>query len=280
MDFYTTILGSGAAVPTPSRSCAAQVVNIRGFRMLLDCGEGTQVNIRQYHQKMQSVSLVCVSHLHGDHFFGLPGLLSSMHLHGRKDPIVIVGPQGIRQALQMMNQVSQSHIDFPVSYLELPDDMPIDAPPVMVFCNSRCRVSAFPICHSVPTFGYMVDQLPRVSRYSWSQSDVSYEQLPYVKRYVYCSDTCLFDMLPQRIQQADLLCIESTFCDDFESVAAQKQHLTARQAARVAHSAGVRKLLLTHFSLRYKDKMDQLLLQAQSEFPDVQLAQDGERYYC
>ena len=110
MNFYTTILGSGAALPTVARHCSGQVVNINGFRILLDCGENTQTQLRVYHQRMQAISQIFITHLHGDHFFGLPGLVSSMHLCGRKEPLDVYAPAGVRAAMELLMQTSGSHL--------------------------------------------------------------------------------------------------------------------------------------------------------------------------
>ena len=119
MNFYTTILGSGAALPTVARHCSGQVVNINGFRILLDCGENTQTQLRVYHQRMQAVSQIFITHLHGDHFFGLPGLVSSMHLCGRKEPLDVYAPAGVRAAMELLMQTSGSHLDYELRYSPL-----------------------------------------------------------------------------------------------------------------------------------------------------------------
>ena len=261
-DFYITVLGSGAAIPTLARHCSAQVVNIRGFRILLDCGEGTQNQVRAYHQRIQSMSVVCISHLHGDHFFGLPGLLSTMHMCGRTEPITIIGPKGISEAIDTINRFSGSHLDFPVNYIELTADE-CSTSPLHVYENKRCNISAFALRHSVETFGYIVEEVPHGSRPP--------------RRYAYCSDTGAFDELADLVHGVNLLCLESTFANDFESIAIEKQHCTSAQAATIASRAEVKQLLLTHFSARYKE-IDKLLAEASAIFPNTIPAADGQRY--
>lgn len=256
MNFYTTILGSGAAVPTLIRHCSAQVVNVNGFRLLLDCGEGTQNQVRAFHQKMQSISLICISHLHGDHFFGLPGLLSTMHLCGRTEPVDIVAPKGLKEILDRMFEYSNSEPDFEIRIHELEGETT-----EMVFENKRCRVTAFPLLHSVPTWGYSIDEVPRGNNPQ--------------RRYVYCSDTAYTESILPMIEGANLLCLECTFADDFASVADAKLHLTASRAAMLAQKGHVGQLLLTHFSARYKT-VDPMLQQASSLFPNTLAANDGE----
>lgn len=259
MNFYTTILGSGAALPTVARHCSAQVININGFRMLFDCGENTQTQIRVYHQKMQALGTIFITHLHGDHFFGLPGLVSSMHLCGRKEGIDVFGPKGLQEALDTMLRISGSHVEYEIRYHELTH---LEGS-LLVFENQRCRVYAFPLHHSVPTYGYLVEENPRGQNPS--------------RRYAYCSDTGYFEDIVPYIEQVDLLCVESTFDKAFQSVADEKLHLTAGQAARLAQKANVGELILTHISARYKDAQV-LLDEAAAIFPNTHIAEDGGRY--
>lgn len=255
MTFFTTILGSGAAIPTLSRHCSAQVVNVNGCRILLDCGEGTQNQLRAYHQKMQSLTLVCISHLHGDHFFGLPGLLTTLHLCGRKEPLDIVAPQGVCEAIEPLLRISGSNIDYDVRYHEISgDDCRV------VFENNKCRIHAFPLLHSVPTYGYVIEEKPRGNNPT--------------RRYAYCCDTGYTSSFLPYIEGVNLLCMDCTFAEDFTSIANQKLHCTASQAASLAAKAHVRQLLLTHFSARYKD-LQLLLDQASTIFPNCLLASDG-----
>ena len=180
MNFYTTILGSGAALPTVARHCSGQMVNVNGFRILLDCGENTQTQINIYRQRLQSFTHICITHLHGDHFFGLPGLVSSMHLCGRKTPLDIYAPAGIAHAMTTLMEVSGSHIDFDIRYHELTHTEGC----ILQFENDLCRIHAFPLIHSVPTYGYLIEEKPRGKN--------------PVRRYAYCTDTAYTEtILPQ-----------------------------------------------------------------------------------
>ena len=259
MNFFVTVLGSGSALPTGSRHCSGQVVNINGFRFLLDCGEATQTQIRVYHQRLQSIGHIFLTHLHGDHFFGLPGLVSSMHLCGRSEPLDIYAPAGIKNAMETLLAAAGSHIDYEIRYHEL--DFAEGCQPL--FENNRCRIAAFPLVHSVPTYGYVIDEVPRGANPP--------------RRYAYCTDTAYTETIIPYIEGAHLLCMESTFDDAFASVAAEKLHSTSRQAATIALKAGARQLMLTHISARFKDP-SLLLAQAQEVFPNTLLAADGERY--
>lgn len=255
MNFYTTIMGSGAAVPTVNRHCSGQVVNVCGHRLLLDCGEGTQEQMRALRQKIQSLQLICISHLHGDHFFGLPGLLSTQHLCGRTQPLQVIGPKGIRQAIDILLELSSTKLAYELRVRELEhNDLQL------VYTSPRCTVSAFPIWHSVPTYGYLIEELPR------SKSRP--------RRMAYCCDTGYHEELVDYVRHVDLLCLESTFADNLTVVAIEKQHLTATQAAQIALQAEVGQLLLTHFSARYRDESI-FLKEASALFPNTVLASDG-----
>ena len=259
MNFYTTILGSGAALPTVARHCSGQVVNLNGFRILLDCGENTQTQMRIYHQKLQSMQTICITHLHGDHFFGLPGLISSMHLCGRKDPVDIFAPAGIAETMTNLMQVAGSHIEFEIHYHELSHTEGCQ----LLLENQRCRIYAFPLMHSVPTYGYLIEEKPRGKNPA--------------RRYAYCTDTGYTESFLPYIHKVDLLCLESTFSNAFASIAAEKLHCTTSQAATLALKAEAQQLLLTHISARFKEP-EVLLAEAQAIFPKTLIAADGERY--
>lgn len=224
---------------------------------MIDCAEGSQTQLRVFHQKMNAIGHIFISHLHGDHFFGLPGLVSSMHLMGRTEPVEIFAPAGIQQALSMMLEVSGSHLDFEIHYHELTHTEGC----MEIFQNKRCRISAFPLIHSVPTYGYLVE-------------GIAGNQM---LRYAYCCDTGYTEQILPYIHGADMLCIESTFDDAFLSYANEKFHCTASQAATLALKGEVESLLLTHLSARYKTP-ELILSQAQAIFPITQIAEDGKRY--
>ncbi len=268
MNCFLTILGSGAALPTGNRRCSAQVLNIRGFKMLIDCAEGTQDRIRFCHIRLQSISTIVISHLHGDHFFGLPGLLSTMHLCGRTEPLTIVAPHGAREVVETTFDLTGNHIDYHVEWVEM--DFAEGCRRVLE--NRYCTVDAFPIVHSVPTYGFRITEVPRSL-----PSDVyplAAAKVPL--SYAYCCDTAYTEDLLPHVAGVDLLCLESTFADELGELADQRKHLTAGQAGRLARMADVRQLLLTHISARYKDS-EIILRQATAEFGNTILAADGMR---
>ena len=272
MTMYLTILGSGAALPTGRRRCAAQLLNIGGFKMLIDCAEGTQDRIRHNHIKLQSISTVVISHLHGDHFFGLAGLLSTMHLCGRAEPITIVAPSGAREVIETTFRLTGNHVDYPVEWVEMEftDGMR------RVYENKYCTVDAFPLVHSVPTYGFRISTRPFVRQNAVDNGVYPASRPIPAVTYTYCCDTAYTEQILPYISDSDLLCLECTFANELSELAEQRCHLTAGQAARLARLAGVRQLLLTHISARYKEP-EILLQQATAEFQNSILAADGMR---
>lgn len=301
MNFTITVLGSGAAIPTFSRHCSAQVVNIYGVRMLVDCGESTQNQLRQCHVKMQSIRTIFLSHLHGDHFFGVPGLLSTMHLCGREEPLTLFAPKGARQALELFFEVSGTVLRYELHIEELDFE-----DPRVILDEKSFTVKAFPLRHSVPTYGYLFEEkqpLLNLRRHVREQYNLAHDDCLRIKQgedllledgtvvanaeltlpprlprsYAYCCDTAYFEELVEMVQGVDLLCTESTFDNAFEAMAAERCHLTASQAATLASRAEVGHLMLTHFSARYKE-MEPLLEEASAIFPETFAASDGLVY--
>lgn len=258
MHMFVTILGSGAALPIGARRCSAQVLNIGGFKLLIDCAEYTQDRIRYNHLKLQSISTIVISHLHGDHFFGLPGLLSTMHLCGRTEPVFIAAPKGARQVIETTFELTGNHVDFPIEW----EEMDFSEGRRRIFENQRCTVDAFLLDHSVPDYGFRFTERPR--------NDA--EPLTYA----YCCDTAYDERILPHIEGADLLCLECTFSNEYERLAAERKHLTAGQAGRLARMAGVKQLLLTHISARYRED-EPLISQARAEFENCLLAADNMR---
>ena len=278
MNMFVTILGSGAALPTGARRCSAQMLNVNGQKVLIDCAEGTQDRIRQHHLKLQSIGHIVISHLHGDHFFGLPGLLSTMHLCGRTEPITIVAPKGARQVVETTFELTGNHIGFEIDWQE----MDFDEGCRRVLETKRVVVDAFPIVHSVPTYGFRFTEVPRGGQGPiggpQAVEAVKPPSRPAVRprTYAYCCDTAYTEALLPYVQGADVLCLECTFANELEQLAAERLHLTAGQAGRLAAQAGVGRLLLTHISARYREP-EILMQQASAEFADCTIAEDGMR---
>ena len=266
MTMFLTILGSSAALPINSRRCSAQVLNVNGFKLLIDCAEGTQDRIRQYHLRLQSLNTIIISHMHGDHFFGLPGLLSTMHLCGRTEPITIVAPKGAREVVETTFELTGNHVDYPIEWVELDFTEGMQR----VFANSRCTVDAFPLVHTVPTYGYRITEVPR-NPYAVEEGRSAAPRV-----YAYCCDTAYDEKILPYVEGANLLCVECTFANELAELAEQRCHMTAGQAGMLARKAGVKQLLLTHISARYREP-EILVQQASEEYGNCILAADGMR---
>lgn len=301
MEFNVLVLGSGAATPTQTRNCSSQLISVCGTRLLIDCGEGTQNRLRQYHQKFQAIKYVLLSHLHGDHFFGLPGLLSTMHLCGRTEPITVFAPKGCRESMELLFEVSGTKTNYALTICEVDVEVP-----TIIHQDRYFHIEAFPLYHSVPTFGYKIVEEPPLlnlrplvrDKYNMSNDDcvkvkaggdlampdgtvIPNATLTLPRRrprsYAYCCDTGYSDTIAEAVQGVDLLCMESTFDSTFASIAEERQHCTAAQSASVASAAGAGRLLLTHFSARYRE-IDPVLEEAKAIFPNTLCAEDGEKY--
>lgn len=297
MSLYVTILGCSAAIPTRHRNCSAQVVNVDGFKMLIDAGEGVQNQIRKSSVKMQSVSMILISHLHGDHFFGLPGLISTMHLCGRTEPVDIFAPNGLKEIMESIFACGNTIPNFEIRYHVLRCDCP-----VQIFENQKCKVTAFPIHHSVECYGFLVEERLRGLQPLQKDAARQYNLTPdetfdikrgadlvrdgrliaenskltlprRIHRYAYCCDTSYDDDLIPAVHGADLLCFDTTFDAKSEDVAMEKGHGTSVQAAKLALNANVGQLLLSHFSARFRE-VDTLLAEAQTIFPNTIVAED------
>lgn len=301
MEFNVLVLGSGAATPTAARHCSAQMLSICGTRFLIDCGEGTQDRLRKCHQKLQSIKMILVSHLHGDHFFGLPGIISTMHLCGRTEPLTVYAPKGARESIELLFNVSGTVLRFPLDIVEL--DM---QEPTLIHQDKHFHVTAFPLKHSITTYGFLVnEEKPPLNlrplarqKYNLSNDDcvrlkcgedlllddgtvVPNSELTMPPRkprsYAYCCDTAFDESLANIVHGVDMLCMESTFDNAFSDLAEQRQHCTASQAATIASRAEADRLLLTHFSARYRE-IEPLLAEAKAVFPNTIAAEDGAMY--
>jgi ribonuclease Z len=277
MDFEVTILGSGAAIPTLRRGTTAQYIQCKQRHLLIDCGEGTQTQIRKFGIKYQRISHILISHLHGDHIFGLPGLLSTMQLMGRTQGVTIYGPEGIRNFIRTALDVGKGYFQFQVDFVELSPETS-----GLLFEDKCIEIHHFPLRHRIPTHGYLIKEKPALrklvpEKFAATGVSVAYIQkliqgedvvdnegrvvrsddvtLPPapVKSYAYCSDTAYNEAVIPHITGADLLYHESTFLSNEADRASETFHSTAAQAATIAQKAKVKKLIMGHFSSRYDD---------------------------
>jgi ribonuclease Z len=293
------ILGCYAATPTMQGNPTAQILDIRNHIFLIDCGEGTQVHLRKHKIKFSRINHIFISHLHGDHFFGLPGLISTFQLLGREKELHIYGPSGLKEAISLLLKLGNSWTSFPLLFHQLESKEAEN-----VFVDELVSVSTIPLKHRIYTNGFLFAEQPRervlntdaVGRYKVDKAyfknikkgkDVvldSGERLrndllsydpPEIKKYAYCSDTAYDERIIPLIHRADLLYHEATFLQGEAHLAAKTKHSTTEEAARIAAKAEVKRLVLGHFSNRYKEKKA-FLTEASEFFKAVELAEDGK----
>ena len=297
--FRVHILGCGSALPTLHHNASAQVVEIRGKLFLVDCGEGTQVQLRRSRLRFTKISAVFITHLHGDHCFGLIGMLSTFGLLGRTARLAIYAPVALEAMLKQQMQLFCHDFDYEVDFHA------VDTTQQQVIYEDRSlTVETIPLEHRMPCCGYLFREkpsLPHIRRdmidfhqiptsqinnikagADWTTPDgevVKNERLvepaDSARSYAYCSDTRYIPTLHERIKGISTLYHESTYGEDNLLMAQKYYHSTARQAAMVAREAGVGQLLLGHYSSRYEDEQV-LLREAQEVFENSRLTDENE----
>lgn len=301
MRFDVLILGSSSATPIYGRHPTAQLINVNEQLYLVDCGEGTQVQLIKYGVKSNRIKHIFISHLHGDHYLGLIGLISSMHLVGRRDELHVYGPPGLKEIIDLHFRYSQTELRYPLHVHTTQEKTES-----VVFENENLRVSTFPLNHRIACTGFRFDEkkrLPTIDREKVSAIGVPSTYLPSIKRgqdytasdgtvhrwqdltiappsprsYAYCSDTVRTSGYLPFIQYVDLLYHEATFLHEMLDRAVATYHTTARQAAEIAAEVGAKQLLIGHYSARYKD-LKPLLQESRSVFQATQLALEGNWY--
>lgn len=294
-----TILGSGSAIPTSRRNPTAQYVQVANRHILIDCAEGTQMQLRKYGVKFQRLDIILISHLHGDHYFGLFGLLSTLHLLGRVKPITIYGPKGLDHQIDTVFSISRKDLAYDIDVIEL-EDNGAD----ICFEDEKIRIEHFPLDHKITTHGYLITekQKERTLLADKARKDgVKIEFFQYLKKgediklddgglikaddytlqpvpeksYAYCSDTAYSDIVVEAVKSVDLLYHEATFIELLRDRANKTRHSTAKDAALVAKNAGVGQLLIGHLSARY-DSGEDHLKEAKMHFEHVTVVEDGQ----
>ncbi len=293
------ILGCYAATPRTLSNPTAQVLEIRNHLFLIDCGEGTQVQLRKNKVRFSRIKHIFISHLHGDHFFGLPGLISTFRLLGRDKELHIYGPKGIKEAITLLMKLGNSWTNFPLYFHELESDEP-----VVVYDDDLVSVTTIPLDHRIYTNGFLFSEkegerklkVEAVAKYGIDKQyyreikkgmDVTLpngEVIPNTefttdppapKSYAYCSDTGYYEHIIPLIENADVLYHEATFLESEAHLSSTTKHSTAREAATIAREARVGQLILGHFSTRYKN-IERFKEEAQEIFATVELADDGK----
>lgn len=297
MRFELTVLGTSGAVPIPGRHCSGVFLRTETTDVLIDCGEGTQLQLKQAGLSMGRCSTILISHLHGDHYFGLPGLLSSLSLNDRKAPLTVVSPLPLRPRLSALFELDR----YPMSY-----ELRFETYEATAFAQlpdiGNLEVFAFPLQHRVPTNGYLLREKVRpanIRKEKILELNIPYQQIraikagndlispdgtvvpnaelttpaPLPRSFAYCSDTIYFPELANYVKGVDLLYHEATFLEDMVEDAIKKGHSTAKQAATTARDAKAGRLIMGHFSTRY-EHTDGHEAEARAVFPRSDAAQD------
>ena len=301
MPFEVTVLGTSSALPTSTRHQSAQLVNLLGRFFLFDCGEGTQMQLRKYKIKIQKINFICISHLHGDHYLGLVGLLSTMSLLNRHKELIIFCPKGLKNIIDTHLKYSYTNLVYPIKIIELKKGGLLK-----VFEDEYCQLFSFPLKHRVPCFGFRLVEKKKSRKILSKQIEkynIPISSIPNIKlgndytlengqvlrnndltidshlprSFVYCSDTKYFNKLISYVYGADLLYHESTFHSDLSHMAELTYHSTSKDAAMIASKANVKQLIIGHFSSRYKD-VQVLQKDAKKYFDNVDLAVEGETW--
>ncbi|MBK8601191.1 MAG: ribonuclease Z [Flavobacterium sp.] len=293
-----TILGCYAATPRSFTNPTSQVLEIRNRLFLIDCGEGTQVQLRKNKIKFSKINHIFISHLHGDHFYGLIGLISTFMLLNRTTPLHIYGPKGIKEVLLLQLKVSNSWTNYDLFFHELES-----SDSEIIFEDDKVVVKTIPLKHRVYTNGFLFQEkvgdrkLNMVAVQNFEIDTCYYQKIKngsdilledgrlienslltfdpvLAKSYAFCSDTAYDEDITKHIVNVDILYHESTFLKKEEDLAIKTMHSTASQAAKIALKANVKQLILGHFSTRY-DSIQSFKEEAETVFPAILLADDG-----
>lgn len=301
MTFELTILGSSSATPAFNRNPSSQLLNINEKLYLIDCGEGTQTQLYRYRIKPGRIDQIFITHLHGDHFFGLMGLLSTLHLNGRTKEIDLFGPSALMEIIELQLKHSETVLRYPLHFHPLRTDKA-----EIIFSNADITVETIILEHRIPCTGFLFREVPRKKRIlneKLTEYNIPLSYIPQLKEgkdysdssgatipnaeltrdplpprsYAYCSDTIYTERFLSQITGVDLLYHESTFMHDMLERARETYHTTALQAGQLAKKAKVKKLIIGHFSARYKE-LEPVLTECRTEFENAWLAIEGERY--
>lgn len=300
MIFKIHILGCGSALPTLQRNPTAQYINLQERHLLIDCGEGTQLQLRLNKIKFSKIDFVFISHLHGDHYLGLIGLLSSLHLLGRKKTLSIFGPKKLNEILQSHFEISGTFLSYKIDFHEINPNKTM-----LLFEDNIFKVTSIPLNHRIECTGFLIEEkeklrslkkdaiqkhkIPIEKFHQLKQgedlvinarlikNDLLTNPSPKPRSYAFCSDTKYEESIVPIIENVDLLYHEATFLENKRERAKKTFHSTAIDAAKIAKLSNAKKLLLGHYSARYND-LSEFEKEASSVFKNVIAVKDGDTF--
>lgn len=300
MKFELTILGSGGAIPTVHKKPSSQFLNIQDRYFLIDCGEGTQVQLRKYKCKFSKINHIFISHLHGDHYLGLIGFISSLSLLGRTATLNIYAPKEIQKIIDVHLDITGKELSFKINLI------PLDFKNKnLLYEDKIIQIFSFPVSHSIPCCGFLFQEKPfqrKIIKEKIKKLEldiISLQKLkegkdivvagkkvenqeftipgPKARSYSYCADTRYDEKIIPIIENSSLLYHEATFLEDLRERAKKTQHSTASDAAKIAHLANVEKLLIGHFSARYNE-IEKFQQEARNIFKNTVAIKDGDLF--
>lgn len=302
MSLKLTILGCHSSTPKTNTNPSAQVLEIKNHTFLIDCGEGTQVQLRKNKIKFSKIKRIFISHLHGDHVYGLIGLISTFRLLNHADDLHIYGPKGIKEFIVTQLRLSDSYAKYPIIFHQLSS-----SESELIYEDDKVTIQTIPLEHRIYTNGYLfkeklderklnidaIKKYPEIEKCDYQNLKNGRDfqlkngnKIPNIQltfnpnkplSYAYCSDTLFNKNIIPIIKNVDLLYHESTFLEYHKDLALKTKHSTAKEAATIAKLANVNKLILGHYSSRYKD-LKLFEQEAKTIFPDTDLAIEGKTF--
>lgn len=301
--FEVTILGSGSALPTLKKRPTSQLVQYSNKYLLIDCGEGTQVQLRKAKVSYIKISHIFISHLHGDHYFGLVGLISSMHLLGRVADLYLYAPAELKEIINLQLRASNTQLRFNLVFTEL-----ASKETELIYENKDLEVHTIPLKHKILTNGFLIKETPRPRKIKAEK--LKFYEVPHYKidgikngedfvtpegetvpnekftfppekarSYAFCSDTAYREKIIPIIKGATMLYHETTFLERDSALAKKTFHSTAKQAGSIAKQSEVGKLLIGHFSARYTENDNtQFIAEVKQEFQNVEIAEELQTF--
>jgi ribonuclease Z len=299
--FEVLLLGTNSALPMHGRNPTSQYLQFHKNHFLIDCGEGTQHQMNTFRVKRNKISHIFISHLHGDHVYGLPGLLGSYAHFGRKQELTVFGPHPIKNMLQTIFDASEARFGFDLKIIEINPSIP-----ATIVINEEVSVQTFPLKHRIPTMGYRFDFVPTIRNLIKAQiekhqlsvaqiknliagddlvlengSKLKNEEFTFKKwhpkHYAYCSDTIYDKEIIAYLDKVDLLYHETTYLDGLEKEAKERMHSTIGQAIKISQMADVKKLLTGHYSSRYNN-LTEFRKVAENSSVEVMIGSEGNKY--